>query len=100
MDERVKPRSHIPTRLNSWVGSLSVGIWDRGSQQQLGPFVRLIRRVVNLEMFQINDWIVGSIYGSVNARSHIPTQLNSGIGLQPVGICDRALRLKCVPYLL
>ena len=29
----LKARSHIPTRLNSWVGSLSVHIWDRGLQQ-------------------------------------------------------------------
>ena len=29
----LKARSHIPTRLNSWVGSLSVRICDRGLQQ-------------------------------------------------------------------
>ena len=59
----LKGRSHIPTRLNSRVGSLSVCIWDRGLQQQSGLVVRLIRRVVRLEMSKINDPIVGSFEG-------------------------------------
>ena len=59
-----KARSHIPTRLNSWVGSLSVGIWDRALQQQLGAVVRPTSRVVRLEMSKINDPIVGSVGAS------------------------------------
>ena len=56
----VKARSHITTRLNCLVGSLSVSIWDQGLQQQSGAFVRLIRRVGKLEMSKIKDPIVGS----------------------------------------
>ena len=37
------------------------GICDRGLQQQLGLFVRQTRPVVKLEIFKINDWIVGTI---------------------------------------
>ena len=56
----LKARSHIPTRLNSCVGSVSVGICDQGLQQRSGAFPRLIRRVVKLEMLKINDPIVGT----------------------------------------
>ena len=55
----LKPRSHIPTRLNHRVGSLSVSIWDRGLQQQSGAFPRRTCRVGKLEMLKINDPIVG-----------------------------------------
>ena len=73
---RVKVRSHIPTRLNHRVGSLSVGIWDQGLQQQLGPFVRLIRRVVKLEMLKINDLIVVSLEVQLGYGTPLTTQLD------------------------
>ena len=61
----LKARSHILTRLNCLVGSVSVGICDRGLQQQSGHLSRQIRRVGKLEMSKINDLIVGSWEGQL-----------------------------------
>ena len=72
----VKARSHILTRLNSLVGSLSVCIWDRGLQHQSGVFVQLNRRVGKLEMSKINHPIVGSFEGPLACVTPITTRLD------------------------
>ena len=54
---RLKARSHI------YATQLSSPILDRGLQQQSGGFLRLIRRVVDLELFKINNPIVGTPMG-------------------------------------
>ena len=47
-----------PTQQLGWVG-----VWDRALQQELGTFPRPTRRVGNLEMFKINNSIVGGLKG-------------------------------------
>ena len=45
------------------IGKGSRGIWDQALQQELGTFPRPTRRVGKLEMFKINNSIVGGLKG-------------------------------------
>ena len=47
------------TYTNSTVESRLVGVCVMPKDWIVGPFLRLIRRVRNYEMFKENNWIVG-----------------------------------------